>query len=194
LIVDKNKLGNVVVDYFDGDFHLKSQIVAEAAYFNGGRWEATNGVARTYDGGLKSEEYFKNKDIPITFKPSDFAINRTRPEQMTSTMMLDMINKLKFVGAPSEKEQIQFYSRWASICSHVVVILIGIPFALSLGGNHSKVLSFTFALIFAFVYWGVQAVGQSLGENKFVSPMLAAWMANIIFAIFGLFMMRKVQR
>ena len=143
---------------------------------------------------IQNEEYFTDKDIPISFRPSDFAINRTRPEQMTSVMMLDMINKLKSVGAPSEKEEIQFYSRWASISSHIVVILIGIPFALGLGGKHSKVLSFTFALIFAFLYWAVQAVGQSLGENKVISPMLAAWLANIIFTIFGLLMLRKVQR
>jgi lipopolysaccharide export system permease protein len=195
LIVDQHKLGNIVIDYYDDDFHLKRQVVAESAFFvRGETWKANNGVIRTYDGALKSEEYFAGKELEISFKPADFAINRTRPEQMTSAMMLDVIKKLKSVGAPSEKDEIQFYSRWASVSSHLVVILIGIPFALGLGGKHSKVLSFTFALIFAFAYWGVQAVGQSLGENKVVSPMLAAWIANIIFTIFGLLMLRKVQR
>jgi lipopolysaccharide export system permease protein len=194
LLVDKNLLNNIVIDYFSDKFELSRQVVAQSAYLNNGVWTAHNGVFRTYNGNLVDEVNFDNKDIQISFKPADFAINRTRPEQMTSLMMADLIKKLRTVGAPSEKEQIEFYSRWASVCSHIVVIIIGIPFAMGLGGRHSKVLSFTFALIFAFIYWGVQAVGRSLGENKIVSPISAAWMANIIFTVFGLFMLKKVQR
>ncbi len=194
LLVDKNRLNNIVIDYFDENFHLTRQVVAESAELNNGVWTAHNGVLRTYSVSGVNEAPFIDAVIPISFKPADFAINRTRPEQMTSPMMLDLIKKLKAVGAPSEKEEIQFYSRWASVCSHIVVIMIGIPFAIGLGGRHSKVLSFTFALIFAFIYWGVQAIAQSLGENKFISPLFAAWLANIIFAVFGLFMLKRVQR
>jgi len=194
LQVRQNKLGNIVIDYFDDNFILKRQLVAESALYNLGLWTAYNGVIRTYNGSLSSEVYFLKKEFVISFKPADFAINQTRPEQLTSAMMLQIIKQLRSVGAPSEKEEIQFYVRWASVASHIVVVLIGIPFALGMGSRHSKILSFTFALVFAFAYWGVQAIGQSLGENKLVSPLMSAWMGNIIFTILGLFMLRKVQR
>ena len=84
--------------------------------------------------------------------------------------------------------------RWASAFSYLIVMLIGIPFALGLGSRSGKIISFTFAIVFAFIYWGVEAIGQSLGENRIVSPFIAAWLGNIVFGTAGLVFVFRIRK
>jgi lipopolysaccharide export LptBFGC system permease protein LptF len=73
-------------------------------------------------------------------------------------------------------------------------MLIGIPFALGLGSRHGKIISFTFALIFSFLYWGLQAMGQSFGENRVISPFAAAWLGNFVFGTAGIYLAGKIKK
>ncbi|HBU69827.1 MAG TPA: hypothetical protein DEE98_05525 [Elusimicrobia bacterium] len=187
-------MSKVVVDYYDGAFNLSRQIVSDAGVFKNGEWVFSAGVEREFSGGAWTEQAFAEKALKMPFKPQDFVIERVRPEQMTTKEYLRYIGQLETLGIPSEKEKIIFNLRWSSVFSHIVVMLIGIPFALGLGSKHGKMLSFSFALIFAFIYWGFQAVGQSLGENKVISPLLAAWLGNMVFGAAGLLMISKIRK
>ncbi len=187
---------SIVLDFFDRDFNLARQVVADQALWQPGKgtWRMNNGVTRIFEGGGWRESYFSSRNLKVAIKPSDFIIKRLRPEQMNTKEFREYIRHFATLGIPSEKEQIQFHLRYASAFSHMVVMMIGIPFAVGLGSRHGKIISFTFALIFAFIYWGVQAVGQSLGQNHFVSPLAAAWLGNIIFGAFGAYLLSGVKK
>lgn len=189
-----NYMRQIVADYYDSNFKLIRQIAAQDAVWKKNIWTLNKCVERFFVNGNNKEQFFETKSIQLSFKPQDFVINRVRPEQMSAKEYLEYIKKLQNVGIPAEKDLFQFHLRWASVFSHMIVMLIGIPFALGLGSKHGKILSFTFALIFAFIYWGVQAVGQSLGENGIISPMLAAWSANILFGAVGLFFVGSIRK
>jgi lipopolysaccharide export system permease protein len=186
-------LSGIVIDYQDSSFVLTRQIVAKSGSYDG-KWTLSDGVDRSFSSGLTNESPFSTKSLELPFKPSDFIVVSQRPEQMSSKQYLKYISQLETLGIPVEKDLIQLNLRWSSVFSHVIVMLIGIPFALGLGSRHGKILSFTFALIFAFVYWGVQAVGQSLGENRIISPFMAAWLSNFIFAFFGVYMTSNIKK
>ena len=187
---------SIVTDYFDRDFNLVRQVVADEAIWQPKKrtWHMHNGVVRLFDSAGWKEDYFSNRDLNVSIKPSDFIIKRLRPEQMDTREFKKYIRHFATLGIPSDKEQIQFHQRYASAFSHMVVMMIGIPFALGLGSRRGKIVSFSFALIFAFIYWGLQAVGQSLGENHFISPITAAWLGNIIFGVFGVYMLSGVKK
>lgn len=189
-----NKITGVVIDYYNGNFELKRQLVSKEAAWNGSSWELLDGVERMFSGATWMEAAFQAKKIDLPFKPEDYIEVGVRPEQMTTPEFADYIEQLDKLGKPIEKELIQFHSRYASAFSHLIVIFIGIPFALGLGSKYGKIVSFTFAVIFAFIYWGFQALGQSLGQNGVISPALAAWMGNIVFGLAGLVFVSKVQK
>jgi lipopolysaccharide export system permease protein len=175
-------------------FGLKEQIVAEKAEWHESGWVLQNGTDRHFTGGSWSETSFAERTVRLPFRPRDFIVIDVRPEQMSTPEYLSYLRQLRMLSVPSEKEQIQFQQRWAAAFSHLIVMMIGIPFALGLGSKHGKMISFTFALIFAFMYWGVQAVGLSLGENKVLPPVMAAWLGNVVFGIAGVYALRKVQK
>lgn len=184
----------MVADYYDENFVLKSQLVAQDGNWADGIWTLNNGVERIFEGGAMKENYFTRRAVTLPFRPGDFVVNRVRPEQMTTPEYLGYTRQMRNLGVPVEKDRIQFHLRWSSAFSHVVVMLIGIPFALGFGSRHGKIISFTFALVFAFIYWGAQAVGQSLGENMVIPPFAAAWVGNCIFGIAGLYLLARVEK
>lgn len=184
----------VVADYYNDSFLLTRQLLVQEARYKNGTWHYSGGVERVYSSSTTVETVFDAREQKLPFAPEDFIITRVRPEQKSSPEYIMYIRQLENLGVPTEKERIQYHLRWSSVFSHLVVMLIGIPFALGMGSRHGKMISFTFALIFAFVYWGVQAVGQSMGENKLLTPVQAAWMGNSIFGVFGLYLAGRLKK
>ena len=194
LNTETNTMRQVVIDYYDNRFKLASQIACEAARFSENTWHLLNGAERIFNNETIEESPFADKIVNLAIKPSDLVLDDVRPEQKTTAYYKNYIRQLEALGIPSEKELLQFYLRYSSIFSHLIVMLIGIPFAISISGRMGKIVSFIFALMFAFVYWGVQAVGQSMGENKVVSPFVAAWIGNMVFGIVGFYLIGKVRK
>jgi lipopolysaccharide export system permease protein len=194
LNVQSNIMTNLVIDYHDEDLNLKRQLVAQSGSWLGNGWLLNNVVERDFSGNNWTENRFTEKQYVLPLSPGDFILPSVRPEQMTSREYLDFLAQMDKMGISSARERIQFDSRWASAFSHLIVMLIGIPFALGLGSRFGNILSFTFAVLFAFVYWGFEAIGQSFGQHGYISPMLAAWMGNIIFGIVGVGFLSKVKR
>lgn len=194
LNAQKNSITQVIIDRFDEDFDLTGQTVAQTGYFDGSNWIFENAVLRDFTKTPMEEVAVSSITVRLPFAPKDFILAKLRPEQMTTPQFKNYIHQLDTLGIPSEKERIQLYFRWSSAFSHIIVMLIGIPFALGFAGKHGKFISFTFALIFAFVYWGILAVAQSLGENRVISPLLSAWLGNLIFGFFGVIMLARLKK
>ena len=189
-----NSMKQVIIDRFDSSFNLNSQLVAQSAHFDGTNWILKDGVERNFGKQHMNETIFSSKIVKLPFTPKDFILKKLRPEQMTTSEFQEYVHQLDTLGIPSERERIQLYFRWSSAFSHIIVMLIGIPFALGFAGKHGKFISFTFALIFAFVYWGILAVAQSLGENRVITPLLSAWIGNILFGTAGVLMLAKLKK
>ena len=59
---------------------------------------------------------------------------------------------------------------------------IGTPFAVSLG------------VCLFFLYYIVLAFARSLGLSGILPSILSAWLANLVFFFFGVYLMMKVER
>ncbi len=186
---------DVIIDEYDDDFYIKKNIVVGEGRYNNGAWLLKNGVTRTFNrDGNWTEELFESKIFGFTVKPEDFVVKDTRYEQMNLKTFKEYIQKKQMLGESTLKEQIKYHSRFANVFCHIIVMMIGIPFALGLGNKFGKIISFTFALIFSFIYWAIQAVCLSLGENLVINVWLAAWLPNIIFGIIGIYLMSRIKK
>jgi LPS export ABC transporter permease LptG/LPS export ABC transporter permease LptF len=89
--------------------------------------------------------------------------------------------------------RIEFYKRFAFPASCFVLMLVGVPLGLaSRRGGKSAGFVTTIALV--FVYYFLSLTGVSLARQGKISPFLGVWAANIIFAIFGLILLRQLSR
>lgn len=194
LNTDEKYMQNIVIENYDEDFYLKRLILAAEGRWKNKTWMLENGVIRKFENDFWKEIYFKEFDSELRLKPSDIAFNKKRYEMMNTYEFQKYINQLRIFGKTALQERIALNIRYASVFCHIIVMMIGIPFALGFGPRLGKILSFTMALIAAFLYWGVQAITQSLGENAIISPFMAAWLPNFIFFAIGLFLLVRVKK
>ncbi|MDR1942177.1 MAG: LptF/LptG family permease [Endomicrobium sp.] len=185
---------DAVIEKYNDDFYLQYLILASQGKWNGQTWVLENGVIRKFKDGFWNELYFQSYDSGIELKPQDIAFRKMKSETMSTREFRKYINQLRIFGQTALKERINLQIRYASVFCHLVVMMIGIPFALGVGNKLNKIISFTMALIAAFIYWGVQAITQSLGENAILSPIMAAWLPNIIFISTGAFLLAKLKK
>ena len=185
---------DVIIEKYSEEFHIERLVLAAEGTWEDKTWILRNGVIREFDSDFWNEVYFKEYDSDIHLSPSDFAFRKMRYETMNTQDFQKYINQLRMFGKTALKERIALHMRYASVFCHLIVMMIGIPFALGIGPRFGKILSFTLALAASFIYWGAQAVTQSLGENSILTPFTAAWLPNFIFFAIGIVLLVKVKK
>ena len=79
---------------------------------------------------------------------------------------------------------IEFNRRLALPTACLVLVLIGIPLGLS-GKKGGKGAGFVLTIVLVFIYYFLSTIGVSLARGGKISPVLGAWMANMIFGVIG---------
>ena len=92
------------------------------------------------------------------------------------------------MGENSVSYQVDLYTKLSFPLVSLIVVLIGIPFAFSMGKRGALVgLGLSMAIV--VIYWVALSVFRSLGSAELLSPLLAAWGANLIFGLMGLYLL-----
>lgn len=191
--LDKKIIRDAVLYEYDSEFRLSKNVIAKKVIWSDEEWTFYDGVKREYrNDEIVSEKRFSQLKMNIPRSPDDFILRPTYPEELDWAEHKRLIKKLNDLGVPARREKIQFLYRIASSFSNFVVIFIGVYFATTVSPRHGKLFGFTSALILAFLYYGLSALGQSLGENGTVSPVIAAWFGNIILGGIGAALFWKI--
>ncbi|HKD45358.1 MAG TPA: LPS export ABC transporter permease LptF [Candidatus Angelobacter sp.] len=88
---------------------------------------------------------------------------------------------------------IEFNRRLALPSACLVLVLIGIPLGLS-ARKGGKGAGFVLTIVLVFIYYFLSIIGVSLARSGKLSPVLGVWMANIIFALVGLWLLWRTDR
>ncbi|MDR2860564.1 MAG: LptF/LptG family permease [Elusimicrobiota bacterium] len=191
LDTEKKVMEDIVIEDYTDDFRISRLIIAEKAVWEGRSWILINGIEREFENNLWKEIVFERLDSGIHIDPDDLAITKVHFETMTTKQFKRYINQLRLFGYNALKERIALNIRYATVFCHLIVMMIGIPFAFGMNNRFGKIVSFTLALALTFVYWGVQAITQAMGENNMISPFWAAWIPNVIFLALGIRLLHK---
>ncbi len=184
LDVENRQMKDVVVDRFGDDLGWIETTSAKVADYQDGQWLFKDGIWRYKDPSQPSgvhEEPFAQKWLDISEKPADFALEDKETDDMTGRELVERTERLKRLGAPTDKERVAWHMRLALPFANVIVIALAIPYALR-SGAHGRTQNFSYALALAFFYWGVTSVCQSYGEQGQMPAWLSAWMSNFVFA------------
>ncbi|MBD3271725.1 MAG: LptF/LptG family permease [Elusimicrobia bacterium] len=191
----QGKIERVVVDQYHGSV-LTQQIDARSAVWNGDAWEFRRGSIRWFSRNgdtIIKEEPFDSRVIDINNTPRDLSPSKIEPEEVNYKTLKDYIRHLEKLGIPNADERVQLHLKIAFPFSNLIVLMIGIPFALRARQGSGKLMSFATALAIAFSYWGFISIGQSLSSARILPPIAGAWFANIIFLGIGIHFLRKIQ-
>jgi lipopolysaccharide export system permease protein len=194
LNTEKNVMKNITIEKYSDKFKIECLILAEIGIWENESWLLKNGVIRNFNADFWDETHFEQYNSNIHIKPKDMALQDVSYDTISTHMLKKYINQLRTLGQATINEKIILNMRFASCFNYIVVVLIGIPFAIGFKNRLSKVLSFTITMAVAFTYWGTQAIAKALGENLIFSPIIAAWLPNLIFSAIGAYLLIKVKK
>ena len=155
-------------------------------------------IDRTYQDRKNTDSiFFDNYELKISSgtKPGD------EDEQGAYRRLADMpTHQLQAAAEGVEagsafniKALLEFNRRWSLPFSTFIMALIGLPLGASFrvrGNNFAMVMGMGVFI----TYYALSTLGFSLAKSHILSPFLAAWLANIILAIFGVFLFKRINR
>ena len=154
-------------------------------------WKARNWKIRELRG---LREYITNgalKDTVIMMEPTDLVYSKGQQETFTSPELKEYISKQINRGSSNIAQyQVEYHKRIATSFASFILTTIG----LSLSSRKRKGgmgLYLGIGLALSFSYIMLQTVSSTFAINANASPMLAAWIPNMIFAVIAYFCYRK---
>jgi len=186
-------LYNIVVQKF-GENTLERRIDARRAVWKDSVWVFQDGYRRVFTGKTDSVRAFKSYvDTLITETPADFDEKPLDEDEMTANELRDYIHKVRRSGGNVERIMVNLYFKFSFPFSGLMFVLIGIAFAAG-RRKPSMATGFGMTLAVSFLYYVVLRVGQTLGHNGVLPPLLAAQAGNIIFLVIGSVLVGRANR
>lgn len=183
--------------HFNQTFQLDQLVEAELAKYQAGQWTLFNGTRRLFRPDHVTElGAFTEQPMTIPLIPDDFSTSLTgNSETMTFREIRNYVGRLQPEGTPFSRLLTDYYARLAFPLVTVIMVLVGIALALRRSGVRGGGMAAGIgqAFIVGFCYWTTHSVSIALGRGGAMAPMLAGWMANILFASFGLYLLLKVR-
>lgn len=191
----KGMLKGLTIYKMDNDFNISQRVDANVVNWIGGKWIAEESrLSRFQDGRLIDESKGSREIIPLGEKPDDLKNIERLADEMNIRELWRYVGKLKKEGYAAPRYIVDLHSKISFPLVSVIMVMIGMPFALKSGRHGGIAVGVGISVIIGFSYWVVFAIGSSLGYNGIIPPFLAAWLANIIFAGLGALMFTYVRQ
>ncbi|MFI5278897.1 MAG: LptF/LptG family permease [Gemmatimonadales bacterium] len=89
--------------------------------------------------------------------------------------------------------QVEIHKKWSLAVSCIVFVLIGAPVALRFPRGGIGLVIGASVVIFGFYYIGLIG-GETLADRRFISPFWGMWTPNVVMALGGLALFRRLGR
>ena len=157
------------------------------------KWTFDNCVTYTVsnDGKVLNTSLFEKGQVKFAVDLSK-ELNKNVAKEMNFSNLIRYINKHDFGDNEKLKRSlmIELYDKIALPLTTVVLVLIGVPLAITPPRVRYN-RGFLFSILIIFTYYLIRALSISFGKGDVLPPFLAAWMPNIILLIAGTYMYRR---
>lgn len=192
--VQSNTLHGITIHYLDRDMRLVMRLDAERGEWNREGWQFYNVlIARFQDGHFPVLSRARQQAADIPEKPSDFQMVQKNVSAMGYTELQRYILKLRTDGYDAKQYIVDLHGKIAFPMVCIILAVIGISFSLRSERSGGIAQGIGAAIVIGFSYWFVYAFGMSLGRSGTLSPFMAAWLANAVFGVASVLMMRRVK-
>lgn len=189
----RREMQELVLQVFDGG-RIVRRVDARSAVWRGDHWIFRDGVVRTFSQSSETAAPFDSTRLDeLTETPDDLSRDEADPAQMSGKELGAFVDRLGQSGRPTAKYETDRHLKIAYPMVNFMVALLALPMATRLrrGGI---AIGFAFSFLLFLVNIALVRLGQILGHNGQIPPLMAAWMGNIVFGIAGLVLLVRVQK
>jgi LPS export ABC transporter permease LptG/LPS export ABC transporter permease LptF len=185
---DENRFANLTVFEFNPEnFSLSRRIFASSAHWEPQlqQWIFEHGWERRIDGEFSVETYPE-----ITEQPQYFKKEALQSQEMSFGELKRYIRDLRQSGFETKQLSVQLNIKLAYPIVTLVMAVLAIPFALSMG-KRGSLTGIATAIGVAIAYWVVNLTFQQLGNVNFLPTLLAAWSPDLLFGLAGAYLLLR---
>jgi lipopolysaccharide export LptBFGC system permease protein LptF len=181
---------------YDLDFDsglFKRRIRAETGSFEGNDLLLNKSWVREFEVGAPSR--YEERDrmrLTLAEDQSYFLQKRKIPRQMNFNELRKHIREMEERGFVTRNDRINLHHKFAFPLTCLIMTLIGVSFAFSMG-KRGALVGIGFGLFISMIYWGGIGIFKSLGYINILSPVLAAWGPHILFCLSGLYLIFTIR-
>lgn len=130
--------------------------------------------------------------IEIKESPEDFIRHQDESSFMSYRRLKNRIRRLSAGGYSPHKELIDLYRKISFPFANLIVVLLGIPFALS-APRSGALIGIGLSVGIGLLYYGLEAIIIAVGKEGWLPPLAASWLTNIIFSGVGLVLLYRLR-
>ena len=191
---DKNEFANLSVFEFDpSTFELSRRIFASRANWDTATatWRFQNGWKRDIEGNNTDYTQFLSTTFAeIHEEPSYFMKESLQSQEMNFGQLERYIGDLRQSGFDTMRLRVELWHKLAYPLVAVVMAVLAIPFALSMG-RRGSLSGIAVAIAVALTYFVVDGLFRAMGIVNYLPAPLAAWSPDILFGLAGGYLLLK---
>lgn len=183
------------LEKFDDNKLLVSRLTAKSIKYDTlYNWTIIDYMIRDFDGMYEHISNGNRKDTTLTIVPSDFLISETDSETMTSPQLKEYIDRQKKRGMGNIQQfEIEYHKRIASVMASFILTIIGASLSSrKMKGGMGLNIGIGIALSFSYILFST--VTSTFAISGLVSPMIAAWIPNVLYSLIAIELYRRAPR
>ena len=191
---DRNVLEGLTIYRFSPGYALVQRIDARSAQWNEGKWVLSGASVTDFDPqGVPARNDFPELILSLPETPSDFQIAEKNPNEMNFRQLLEYVQKIERDGYDARKYRTAMHGAISFPFTVIIMACLGIPLALRSERGAGLARGIGYSIFISFLYLVVYSFILELGKGGSFPPFLAAWLANFIFAMVGVYLLLSVR-
>ena len=188
-------ISGVTLYYFDKDYALVRRIDARKGFYKNGQWifhEIMEQIQDRETGNYQTVLHPQRIE-KFDFLPDDLKRVIKKSEEMNFKELYLYIKSIESEGYDATTYKVDLNAKIAFpfICIIMCLLATGISIRVKKGRTLSICIIYGIAII--FLYWIFYSFCLSLGYGGLLPPVIAAWMANLIFLSLGGFILLNAE-
>jgi LPS export ABC transporter permease LptG/LPS export ABC transporter permease LptF len=192
-----DRFANITVFEFDPTtFSLTRRIFAASAHWDPqfNRWIFEHGWERSFSGDeITNYKTFEVSTFSEIIEPPAYFKQELRPSQeMSFNELRHYIQALRQSGFDTMRLRVQLNRKMAYPLITLVMAILAIPFALSMG-RRGSLAGIAVAIGMAIAYMFVDGTFEAMGNVNLLPAFLAAWSPDILFGLAGSYLLLRTH-
>ena len=117
-----------------------------------------------------------------------------RSDELSYSELMIYIEKIRSAGYDATRYVVELHAKLSYPFLSLVMVLIGIPFALKTARSGGVALNIGISILIAFADGVLFYVFLSFGKSGVLPPLVAAWTPTVLFSLAGVFTLMSVRQ
>lgn len=195
-IPQKNRLEGVTIFTFDKEQKLTRREDIKTAQFSANHWTADVLTTRHFSpetGDLEQTTITREEAFEIGREPDDFTGRTELNNELGFRKLAELAGKLEQEGYDATHQRVDMHTRVAAPFTCLIMGFLGVPFALQRGRDSNIALGIGLSLGIGITYFIIQSLVTAFGYSGALPPIFAAWTANAIFLMLGVWLLLNLN-